>query len=183
MRITAGSARGRPLVAPASAARPTTDRVRLALFSILEALGASMERVLDLYAGSGALGLEALSRGAAWVDFVDQDSRACAVVRGNLATLRLAEQAHVYHMAAQKALLSLREPYTLVFVDPPYDDPQALPVLSSLAGSPLLAPDAIVCWEHSARKEAPAKVGDLDLLRERRYGDTVVTLYSKGGAE
>lgn len=142
-----------------------------------------MGRVLDLYAGSGALGLEALSRGAAWVDFVDQDSRACAAIRGNLATLRFTDQAHVYHMTAQKALLSLVEPYTLVFADPPYDDPQALPILSSLAGSPLLAPDAVVCWEHSARKEAPASIGDLDLLRERRYGDTVVTLYSKGGAE
>lgn len=181
MRITAGSARGRPLQAPASTARPTTDRVRLALFSILDALGASMERVLDLYAGSGALGLEALSRGAAWVDFVDQDSRACATIRGNLAALRLADQAHVYHMTAEKALLSLAGPYTLVFVDPPYDDPQALSVLTSLAGSSLLAPDAVVCWEHSARKEAPAKVGSLDLLRERRYGDTVVTLYYRGG--
>jgi 16S rRNA (guanine966-N2)-methyltransferase len=122
-----------------------------------------------------------LSRGADRVDFVEQNGRACAVIRGNLAALGFAEQAHVYQMTAQNALSSLPGPYTLAFLDPPYDDPEALTILANVAAAPLLAPEAIVCWEHAARTEAPANVDGLALLRERRHGDTVVTLYSKGG--
>jgi len=175
VRIVAGRFGGRRIVAPAGrATRPTPDRVREALFSILGALDG--EHVLDLFAGSGALGLEALSRGAARAVFVDEDPRAVAVVRRNLEALGV--QAPVHRRDALAFLGSpaaaALAPFGLVFLDPPYSSGPGLAARLSERLLPLLAQDALIVSESHQR--APL---DLTLPREdeRTYGDTRVALF------
>ena len=175
MRIVAGRFKGRRLVAPrGTATRPTSDRVREALFSVL---GPSVQgaRVLDLFAGSGALGLEALSRGAATAVFVDRSPRAIAAIAANLEALGI--DAHVHRMEARAALraaLARREAYDLVFLDPPYRHAAGLGRELSEALAPVLAPGARVVTE-SDRRDPIAL--DLPLSDERRYGDTVIRIH------
>jgi 16S rRNA (guanine(966)-N(2))-methyltransferase RsmD len=174
MRVVAGRLRGRTLEAPrGSVTRPTSDRVREAIFSILASVEG--ERVLDLFAGSGALGIEALSRGAAEVTFVDSAAAAVAVVNRNLEHLGL--RAEVLRIPALRALACTpvaERQYDLVFLDPPYRMASSLgPELSS-ALPPILAPEARVVAESDRR--APL-VLDLPLLRERHYGDTLIRIH------
>ena len=174
MRIVAGRWGGRTLVAPrGSSTRPTSDRVREALFSILGSIDG--DRVLDLFAGSGALGIEALSRGAAQAAFVDSSSAAVAAVRRNLDALGVEAE-----VRRQDALAYLRSAsrdarlYDLVFLDPPYRQARALgPELSTALG-PVLAPSARVVAESDRR--APLEL-HLTLLDERRYGDTLIRIH------
>jgi 16S rRNA (guanine966-N2)-methyltransferase len=176
VRVIAGRFGGRSLLAPRGrATRPTSDRVREALFSILGADAVQDARVLDLFAGSGALGIEALSRGASHVAFVDSAGAAIAALRRNLDAL--AAEAEVRR---QDALVYLRSAsrdarlYDLVFLDPPYRHARALgPELSTALG-PVLAPDARVVAESDRR--APLEL-DLTLLDERRYGDTLIRIH------
>lgn len=172
--MVAGRWGGRTLVAPrGSATRPTSDRVREALFSILGSIEGA--RVLDLFAGSGALGIEALSRGAGEVSFVDSSGAAVAAVRRNLEAL--GAEAAVRRQDALAYLRSAsRDPrlYDLVFLDPPYRHASALgPELSTALG-PVLAPGARVVAESDRR--SPLEL-DLTLLDERRYGDTLIRIH------
>lgn len=175
MRIVAGRYGGRRLVAPpGTATRPTSDRVREALFGVL---GSSVQgtRVLDLFAGSGALGLEALSRGAATAVFVDRSQRAITAIRANLEALGV--DAHVHRMeahAALRAALARREAYDLVFLDPPYRHAAGLGRKLSETLPPVLAPGARVVTE-SDRRDSLAL--DLPISDERRYGDTVIRIH------
>lgn len=179
MRIIAGRYRGHPLTAPAGrTARPTTDRVREALFSIL---GASVEdaAVLDLFAGSGALGLEAMSRGAARAVFVDASPRALVALRKNCARLG-AEPVRVLRGRVEESLPRLvkdGESFDLIFLDPPYRKGLASETLDRIDGS-LLRPGARVVAEHEAGATPPAVAdGRLTAQDTRRYGDTVLTFY------
>lgn len=174
MRVIAGSRRGATLRAPRGRdVRPTSDRVREALFSVLADV--SEERVLDLFAGSGALGIEALSRGAASATFVDSSAAALAAVRANLATLRLAADVHA--VTARRFLATAREGgrlYDLVFIDPPYRQARALgPDLSAVL-PPVLSGQARVVVESDRR--APLDL-QLPLSFERRYGDTLIRIH------
>ena len=175
MRVVSGRLGGRRLTAPAGrATRPTSDRVREAVFSILGPLGG--ERVLDLFAGSGALGLEALSRGAGEVTFVDRDPRAVAAVRANLEALGI--EARVLRQDARGALRDARErgdAYDLVFLDPPYRLASALAAELAAALPPVLAPGARVVSESDRR--APLELA-FPLLDERRYGDTLIRIHA-----
>jgi 16S rRNA (guanine966-N2)-methyltransferase len=178
MRITGGSARGTPLLVPKGTdTRPTTDRVREAIFSILYSIGADLSRVLDLYAGTGALAIEALSRGAGSADLVERAPAACAIIRKNLARARLAERARVHCLEARRALERLKGPYTLVFLDPPYADPATDALLETLGTSGLLADGGTIVLEHAQARTPPATVGPLALQSDRRYGDTGVAFY------
>lgn len=174
MRVISGSRRGATLRAPrGNDVRPTSDRVREALFSIL--VDVSGDRVLDLFAGSGALGIEALSRGAGAATFVDNSPAALAAVRANLATLHLAGE--VVALSARRFLAAAPEggrQYDLVFIDPPYRQARALgPELS--ATLPLvLHPEARVVVESDRR--APLEL-ELPLSLERRYGDTLIRIH------
>ena len=182
VRVGGGQVRGRVLkVTRGSATRPSSGRVRSALFSML-ASRVSGASVLDLYAGTGALGIEALSRGAAHVDFVEQDSRECATLRANLESLGYATQARVHRMPVDRALTSLSGPYDLVVMDPPYAD-DALASLLERVG-PLVAEDGTVAAEHDRRHSLPPTAGSLEQVTERAYGDTVLSIYRRlGGSQ
>ncbi|WP_338599438.1 16S rRNA (guanine(966)-N(2))-methyltransferase RsmD [Saccharopolyspora sp. SCSIO 74807] len=186
-RIVAGSAGGRRIEVPPRGTRPTSERVREAVFSALEA---SVEldgaRVLDLYAGSGALGLEALSRGAAHATFVEADRRAAQIVRRNAGSLGF-RQIRIEQAKAETVLADAAQadtalgappagPFDVVFADPPYDlDPSKLDsALRALAAGGRLAPGAVVVLEQAVRNGDPSWPEPLAAIRSRRYGDTVV---------
>ncbi|HEY6398021.1 MAG TPA: 16S rRNA (guanine(966)-N(2))-methyltransferase RsmD [Solirubrobacteraceae bacterium] len=176
MRVIAGTLRGRRLVAPrGSAVRPTSDRVREAIFSIL---GAAVDgaRVLDLFAGSGAMGIEALSRGASALTTVDSSAAAVRAITQNLQSLGLSANVHRQRAAAflERACSDDRR-YDLVFLDPPYRDASALGSELSSALGPVLAPGARVVAESDRR--APMQLEGLMALDERHYGDTVIRIY------
>ena len=172
MRIVAGEHRGRRLQAPRGrSTRPTADRVREALFSMLgDVQGA---RVLDLFAGSGALGIEALSRGAASVVFVERDNAAVAAIRRNLDAIGAGET-EVIRRDVLKFLTSCAESFDLVFVDPPYDFAPRLAGPLSAALPAVLSEDALIVTESS--KRTPLELS-LPLARERTYGDTRIAIH------
>jgi 16S rRNA (guanine966-N2)-methyltransferase len=177
VRIVAGVAGGRRLAVPPHGTRPTSDRVREAVFSALQARhDLNGARVIDLYAGSGALGLEALSRGAVHVRFVESDRRAAAVLRRNVEALGL-PGAQVTTGPVQAVLSGdPGEPYDLVLADPPYtlDEAALAGVLSALASGGWLARSALLVVERPAKAPEPIWPGDVVALTHRRYGDTTV---------
>ncbi len=182
MRIVGGSHSGRVLRAPAGAAtRPTSEKVREALFNILFHRLGSIEgdQVLDLFAGSGALGLEALSRGAAHATFVDAGKPALVAIRGNLRDLGLEGRASVVtgDAVAVAARHAPAAPWRLVFVDPPYKSDLAVRAVLALP-SERLAPDAVVVIEHDRRNAPPEALGSLLRTDLRRYGDTLISFYA-----
>ena len=185
MRVIAGTARGRRLKSPSawprggvSPIRPSSDLMRGAIFSALGSLDAGLSRVLDMYAGSGALGIEALSRGAEWCDFVERDPAACALIRENLRLTGFEAKAAVHCIPAERAASRVSGPYTLVLADPPYADAQASSVLQHLAASALIEHGhTILVLEHGARSEPAAAVGPLRLLNSRRHGDSAISIY------
>jgi 16S rRNA (guanine966-N2)-methyltransferase len=171
LRVVAGHLRGRRLTAPPGrATRPTSDRVREALFSILGPIGGA--RVLDLFAGSGALGIEALSRGARHATFVDRDARAVAAIKRNLAALEL-DSATVHRRGALTFLNAATGPWDLIFLDPQYDETgSAEPLTRAL--SAVLSPDARIVTESSTRSPL---ILELPLEVERAYGDTRIAIH------
>ncbi len=178
MRVIAGQAKGHRLAGPPSrATRPTSDLVRGAIFSALESMGVELTRVLDLYAGSGALGIEALSRGGEWCDFVEKDARTCASIRENLARTRFDGLAKVHCAPVDRALARLEGPYTLVLADPPYAQ-EAAPALERLVESGLAeAGRTVLVLEHSSREEGPERLGGLSQVKTLRHGDSAVSIY------
>ena len=176
MRIVGGRFRGRTLAAPKSQAiRPTADRLRESLFNILaHAYGDPLEgaRVLDLFAGTGALGFEALSRGAAFVLFVDDGAEARALLRGNVEALGAGGATKVYRRDATKlGPASPMEPFSLAFLDPPYGKGQAERALTSAREGGWFAPDALIVVEEAADAAFKAPDG-FEELERRKYDDT-----------
>jgi 16S rRNA (guanine966-N2)-methyltransferase len=178
MRVIAGEARGFPLKAPKSAdTRPTSDKIRGAIYSMLASMGVEPERVLDLYAGSGALGIEALSRGAESADLVERNAGACAVIRENLAKTKLAPKARVLHGEVERMLSRLDGSYDLILLDPPYADQRVPAVIEALAQHGLVTAASTVVYEHSKRTVPPLSCGPLALHATRCHGDTCITIY------
>ncbi|MDF2561487.1 MAG: rRNA ((966)-N(2))-methyltransferase RsmD [Microbacterium sp.] len=164
---------------PGVGTRPTSDRVRESLFGALEALSAiTGARVLDLYAGSGALGLEALSRGAAGADLVERGRQAAAIVRRNAAVVAKAgglPAGRVHESTVHAFLQRATGPFDLVFTDPPYDLDDAAMTADLVALAPLLSPDAVVVIERGRRATPPdVAAAGLELFREKSYGDTTL---------
>ncbi|WP_425098061.1 16S rRNA (guanine(966)-N(2))-methyltransferase RsmD [Tropicibacter sp. S64] len=185
MRIIAGEFRGRRLAAvgkgdPGAHLRPTTDRVREALFNMLDGgrFGQPFDgsRVLDLFAGTGALGLEALSRGSAFVTFVEKGRVGQGLIRENLTLLGCADRVKLLGTDALR-LPQAEAPADLVFLDPPYGKGLGEKALAVARGAGWIAPDALIVWEENAPQTAP---DGFTLLESRKYGDTVVTLLSNG---
>jgi len=182
MRVIAGKAKGHHLKVPKGTyVRPATDLVRGAIFSILETTTSNWEIVLDLFSGSGALGIEALSRGAGWVDFVENEPRCCDIIRQNLEKTKLAAQAHVYCCSVAKALSFLDKEYSIIIMDPPYSNSSIGSVINQLADSRLIGTDTIVVVTHSPHLSLNSAYGVLNLVKERRHGDSCIAVYQKGG--
>jgi 16S rRNA (guanine966-N2)-methyltransferase len=179
MRIIAGTLKGRVLAPVKGRMRPTAAKVREAVFNILGAAVPGV-RVLDLFAGTGALGIEALSRGAAAAVFVEEHPQSLHVLRRNLADLGLEDRSTVWSLpvaAALKKLAGRGECFGLAFLDPPYGGGEAEAALRVLASLSLLVPGARVVVEHSRRETLPEVGGGLRRLAVRRYGDTQVAFY------
>jgi 16S rRNA (guanine966-N2)-methyltransferase len=177
LRVVAGEAGGRRLVAP-EGARPTTDRVREALFSALGADVIEGAAVLDLYAGSGALAIEALSRGAVQAVLVDRDRDAEAACEQNLATTGFSDRGRVERTAAERFVRHppVEAPFDLVFCDPPYElaDEELAEVLEALRSPAWVGPDSVVVVERAAPTWEPPPAWTTSW--QRRYGDTLVTI-------
>jgi 16S rRNA (guanine(966)-N(2))-methyltransferase RsmD len=167
---------------PGKHVRPTADRVKESLFQVI---GPFFDGgwVLDLFAGTGSLGLEALSRGADRAIFIDQSRTSCEVVRINAEAARLADRVEIYRRDARAALKVLRERgqrFHFIFLDPPYQKKLLLPVLGQIAEAGLLVDQGVVAAEHPADLELPPVIDPLVKTRVLSYGDTAISLYHQG---
>ena len=184
IRITGGIHRGRRIRSgPAAGLRPTADRVRSAIFSILGEQTVHRAQVLDLYAGTGAMGMEALSRGAAWADFVETNTRLARRMVENLDELSMAPTSQVHPMRVERALGALTRAYDLVFADPPYDMDVWAMLLGHLGGGRLIGAGGFAVIEHSRDAEFEEDYGMLRRVDARRYGDTAITIFRAREAE
>ena len=185
MRITGGTARGRGLRGPRDARiRPTSDKVRGAIFNVLAARhGVEGRRILDLFAGTGALGLEALSRGADHVTFIDTSPLACRLIRENLERAGFASQADVIRGSLPDALarVSGSAPYHGALVDPPYRLGLGDRTLRVLASGEVLNGEAWIVIEHAHGETMPERIDRFARSTERRYGDTALSIYAAEG--
>ncbi len=185
MRIISGSARGRKLHPPKDyRIRPTSDRVKESVFNILSGLVENFSgcRVLDIFAGTGNLGIEALSRGAIHAVFIDDNREAALLVRKNLALAGFADKGRIVQKDALAALRSLGddgEPFGLVFLDPPYRLGLTEKVLDFLASSALIDERSIIVAETAAREDLPTKFGTIEEFDKRIYGDTAITFFMR----
>jgi 16S rRNA (guanine(966)-N(2))-methyltransferase RsmD len=176
VRVIAGTLRGRRLKAPGWAGlRPTSDKLRETLFNVL-APRIDGARVLDAYAGTGANGIEALSRGAAWVTFVEGDRRAAELIAANLALCGITSGYAIIREPAARAFATLSaSAFDLVLLDPPYD----MPADAALSGvDRLVAPDGQVVLEHARRRPSPERAGRLARTRELVSGDSALAFYT-----
>jgi len=180
MRVNAGKAKGHRLKVPkGTITRPATDLVRGAIFSILENTTNVWEQVLDLFSGSGALGIEALSRGAGWVDFVEREPRCCAIIRQNLEKTKLAAEAHIYCCSVAKALSFLDKEYSIILMDPPYSNSAIGNLVAQLATSKLVGVDTTLMITHSPHLPLDLTYATLNLIKEHRHGDSCIAVYQK----
>jgi 16S rRNA (guanine966-N2)-methyltransferase len=180
MRVIAGSHRGRRLSGPqGTRLRPTSDKVREALFSILGSR-VSGSRFLDLYAGTGAVGIEALSRGAIIATFVESNSAAVTLLQQNLRTCALMDRARV-RIGRTDGFLKRADwwdgPYDIVFADPPYAAADELALLSQVWKPGLVSEQAVIIIEHDSRTACPPSIDHGTLIRQYEYGDTALALY------
>jgi 16S rRNA (guanine966-N2)-methyltransferase len=189
-RVIAGSARGTRLLAPGDGTRPLADRVKQTLFAILEPM-LSEANVLDLFAGSGAGGIEALSRGAASAVFVERDHNAVKVIGDNMVRARVAERGRIHRLDAIAYLTdqaAAEGPFDLVLVDPPYAGTRLFDAAMALLGAPaspsaILKPGAIVVAKHFWKTQPPDAIGLLAFVRGKRFGETALTFYRRLGEE
>ena len=183
MRVITGSARGRRLKElEGMETRPTTDRVKEGLFSALQ-FDIEGRRVLDLFAGTGQLGIECLSRGAASAVFVERRKDAVALIRDNLKTTELTARAKVVSGDSMEYLRSLREQFDIIFLDPPYAEGLLEQAIAHIARFDILAPHGIMAAEHPAEKVLPALAPPYRVQRTYRYGKIALTLYRRDANE
>jgi 16S rRNA (guanine966-N2)-methyltransferase len=183
MRVIAGTSRGRRLTMfEGRDVRPTPDRVREALFSILQSKLGSFSgiKVLDLFAGSGALAIEALSRGAASACLVEKDRTAELVIRKNLSLCKLEENTTLHIKDALRCLHEFTAgSFDLIFLDPPYSQGLAEQALLEIESQGLLSDDGIICAETGAKEVLPESVGNLQRIDQRRYGTIMINFYDQ----
>jgi 16S rRNA (guanine966-N2)-methyltransferase len=180
MRVISGTAKGIHLKAvPGMSTRPTTDKVKEAIFSMIGPyfLGGN---VLDLFAGTGALGIESLSRGMAKAIFIDQDRKSIHTIQQNLTLTRMTDQAEVYHNDALRALKTLRNrqiTFDLIFLDPPYRFKQMEEIMEKILAYQLFSNEAFVVAEHDASYVLATSFAGLEQVRKAIYGDSAITIY------
>jgi len=178
VRVISGKFGGRRLKGtPPAGVRPTSDKLKETIFNIL---GPSIQNsiFLDGCAGTGGIGIEAISRGAAFVYFVEQSRRAGQIIRDNLKSLQVAEGFKIFEMDIIKGLAAIDKPLDIAFVDPPYEREDLYDAcLTRFGSSPLLAPDGLLIIEHSKRKELPDGSGNLRRIRSLVQGDAALAFY------
>ncbi|OGN95819.1 MAG: 16S rRNA (guanine(966)-N(2))-methyltransferase RsmD [Chloroflexi bacterium RBG_13_51_18] len=180
MRVITGKVKGRHLKFPSGTkTRPVTDLVRGAIFSILENLNKDWSQVLDLFSGSGALGIEALSRGAGWADFVENQSKCCDIIKENLVTTGFSSQARIYCCSVDKALSFLDKEYNIILMDPPYSNTTTGDIINRLAGSSLVGFETTLVVTHSSRSPLDSNYAALNLIKAHRHGDTCISIFQK----
>jgi 16S rRNA (guanine966-N2)-methyltransferase len=181
VRVIGGEFKGRRLLVPSGGkVRPTSDRVREAIFDILGP-GWNFQKVLDLFAGTGSLGIEALSRGAPEAVFVEQGKGVLTVLRGNVKALGLKSRAWVLPLAVKRGIAVLGERgegFDLIFMDPPYGKGLVEKTLEEIARRGIITPSGVIVAEHSPREEILPPEG-LILSQQRRYGDTAVSFFQE----
>jgi 16S rRNA (guanine966-N2)-methyltransferase len=179
MRVVSGEARGRRLKAPKNQnlTRPMADKIKEAVFGSLASLGVQPVRILDLYAGSGAVGIEALSRGGKWADFVDRNREACTTVRSNLESVGFTERGQVHQVPIEIFLERVTEPYDFIIVDPPYANANILEVLERISHSAAVEDETIVILGHWPKLEVPERIGRMVKLRGRCHGDSCFSIF------
>ena len=183
MRVITGSARGRRLKElEGMETRPTTDRVKEGMFNVLQ-FDIEGRRVLDLFAGTGQLGIECLSRGAVSAVFVDRRADAVKLIRENLKITELSDRARVVSGDSMEYLKSLREKFDVILLDPPYEAGLLEPAIAHIAKYDILAPHGIIVAEHPAGKVLPALSAPYRLHRTYRYGKIGMTLYRRSANE
>lgn len=178
MRIIGGEARGRRIKSPPGRVRPTSDRVREALFNILR------ERIegavfLDLFAGSGAVGLEALSRGASSVVFVEDNPSRVKALKSHVIEFGWSERATIARVDAERFLDGATSPFDIVFVDPPYHTGQMEGIIPQLLSSRAFGPDTLLILEHPKSARVEAGKNELEAIKAYRYGDTMLSLFRR----
>ncbi len=177
MRIIAGSAKGRRLASPkSSATRPVLDQVKESIFNILFDVGDL--RVLDLFAGTGSIGLEAVSRGAREAIFVDNDRDAVSTIRENIERCGFENETRIISKHVESAIKILGkkdEPFDLIFIDPPYLKDLVVPTIAAVFEAGLLAPDGQIITEHHPKEPIQGLPGGLGISDERKYGQTLIT--------
>lgn len=182
MRVITGKAKGHHLKFPkGTKTRPATDMVRGAIFSILENITSDWSQVLDLFSGSGALGIEALSRGAGWVDFVESEPRCCGIIKENLENTKLSAQAHIYCCSVEKSLSFLDKEYNIILMDPPYSNSSIGDFITQLADSRLVGEKTTIVITHSPRLPLSQNYTAINLIKEHRHGDSCISIYQKEG--
>lgn len=180
MRVITGSARGHNLKAPKGEnTRPTTDRIKEALFSIIGIIDES-STVLDLFSGSGAIGIEFLSRGAGSACFIDSDSESVKIIKENLEKTKLIEKSVVYKNGVEKGIKTLGNKdmkFDYIFLDPPYNKELVMKTLENINNKNLLKNNGVVIIEHETRLDLPEKSFNLVKADYRKYGDTSISFY------
>ena len=180
LRVIAGECKGRPIKVPdRRATRPATELVRGAIFSMLASITENWDEILDLFSGSGSLGIEALSRGAGHVDFVEQERVCCEVIKGNLERCGLSDRAKVNCVPVERALSFLDREYDIVLMDPPYRREDIGEFLAKLASTPLIGLKTWLVITHSPRVPLDESYGQLKMKKERRHGDSIISIYHK----
>lgn len=177
MRVISGDYGGRPLkTLPGKTTRPTSDKVRGAMFNMI---GPYFEggRVLDLFAGSGGLSIEAISRGMTQAVLVERDRQAQAIIRENIAMTKEAGKFQLLSMEAKQALQLVQEPFDLVFLDPPYAEETIVETITDLCQKKLLAEEVMVVCETDKQVQLPEEIADLGIWKEKIYGITKVVVY------
>ncbi|RNF40695.1 16S rRNA (guanine(966)-N(2))-methyltransferase RsmD [Planococcus salinus] len=186
MRVVAGAAKGLPLKAvPGTTTRPTTDKVKESIFNMI---GPFFDggKALDLFAGSGGLGIEALSRGIDTVIFTDKDRKAIETIRLNLEKTKLTEHAEVYKVDAERAIRTMKKKgirARLLFLDPPYHMKQAYDLMDKAAESGIMTEDSIVVCEHDAEVKLNDRSRFYSRYKKESYGNTIISIYRYQGEE
>jgi 16S rRNA (guanine(966)-N(2))-methyltransferase RsmD len=183
MRVITGKAKGHTLKAPKGlGTRPMLDKVKGSLFAILEGFGPIRGRVLDLYAGTGSLGIECLSRGAGGADFVEQSAHVCAIISDNLRHTRLDGVGSVHCMPVERYLQAHRGAgrYDIIIMDPPYADPQIEQTIATVAMVGVGHPGSLLIVGHSARVPLADSYPRLERIKFRRHGDSCFSIFELG---
>jgi 16S rRNA (guanine966-N2)-methyltransferase len=180
LRVIAGECKGRPIRVPdRRATRPATKLVRGAIFSMLASLTDNWDEVLDLFSGSGSLGIEALSRGAGHADFVEQERACCDIIRDNLNKCGFGDRARIHCVPVERAITFLDKAYDIILTDPPYRREDIGDFLDKLAATKLIGDHTWLVITHSPRVTLDERYGGLKMVKERRHGDSVIAIYRK----